>query len=98
MVQAAVLYGLSLDPASFSQDGFASAEVDIFWRQIAEALVVSPIVVVINKGGDSGLKLAFKEVIFQQDAVFEGLMSTLDLALGLGMHGRASDVFHALIL
>jgi hypothetical protein len=32
MVQAAVLDGLVFNAPPFSQDGFASAEVDINWR------------------------------------------------------------------
>ena len=60
--------------------------------------MVSSIFVVIDKGGDGGLKLALKEVIFQQDAVFEGLMLAFNLTLGLRTHGGASEVLHAFIL
>ena len=37
-------------------------------------------------------------VVLQQDAVFQGLMPALDLALGLGMVRCAANVIHALVL
>ena len=37
-------------------------------------------------------------VVFEQDAVLQGLMPALDLALGLGVIGGAADVIHALLL
>ena len=49
MQQAAVLDGLSFDPFSFEQDGVASAEVNIGRRQVADGLVVAPVVVVIDE-------------------------------------------------
>ena len=39
----------------------------------------------------------FDEVVFEQDAVLQGLVPALDLALGLGMHRRAANVLHALV-
>ena len=39
-------------------DGLAAAEVDIGRREIAEALVVAPVVVVLVEGGDLGLEVA----------------------------------------
>ena len=98
MVQAAVLDGLVFNAPPFSQDGFASAEVDISRCQVADALVVAMVVVVVDEGGDGGFEFAFEEVVFEQDAVFEGLMPPLDFALSLWMHWRAANVFHALAL
>jgi hypothetical protein len=65
VVQAAVLDGLVFDVPPFSQDGFASAEVDVSWCQIAGALVVAAVVVVIDEGGDGGFKFPFEEIVFQ---------------------------------
>ena len=50
--------GLSFDPFSFQQDGVATAEVDVGWRQIADGLLVAVIVVVIDEGIDLGLEVA----------------------------------------
>ena len=83
MVQASVLDGLVFDASPFSQDGFAAPEVDISWGEVADALVVAVVVVVVDEGRDGGFKLSFEEVVFQQDAVFEGLMPSLDFALCL---------------
>src|SRR3546814_19677896 len=43
---------------------------------------------------DLGLKVAGQEVIFEQDAILEGLMPALDLALSLGMHRSAAHMAH----
>jgi hypothetical protein len=42
---------------------------------------------------DLGLEVARQKVIFQQDAVLEGLVLALDLAPDHRMIGRATDVF-----
>jgi len=42
-------------------------------------------IVVIHKDFDLHLEVCREEVVIQQDAVFEGLMPTFDLALGLRM-------------
>jgi hypothetical protein len=98
MVQAAVLDGLVFDAPPFSQDGFAAPEVDASRCQVVDALVVAMVVVVVDEGGDGGFKFPFEEVVFEQDAVLQGLVSALDFALGLGMHRRAANMFHALVL
>ena len=58
MHQASVLDCLSFNPFSFEQDGVASAEVNIGRCQVADGLVVAPVVVVINEGADLGLEIA----------------------------------------
>ena len=98
MVQAAVLDGLVFDAPPFSQDGFAATKVVVGRCQVADALVVAVVVVVFDEGGDDGLKFPFEEVVFEQDAFFEGLMPPLDFALSLWMHWRAANVFHAIAL
>src|SRR5262249_2930352 len=96
--QASVLDGLSFDPFSFKQDGLASAEVDIGRGEISDTLVVSEMIVVSHEVSDPGLEIARQIVVLQQDAVLQGLMPSLDLALGLGMQGSAADMIKALIL
>src|SRR5215470_647696 len=73
MLQASVVNGLSLDPLSFCQDIGAAPEVDVGWGEIVDTLVVTAAIVVIDEGGDLGFEIAWEEVVFQQDAVLEGL-------------------------
>src|SRR5665647_963846 len=96
VLQAPMLDSLAFDPFALFEDGFGPAEVDVGWRYVVETLVIAPVVVVLDEGGDLGLKVAGQEVVFQEDAVLQGLMPALDLALGLGMHGSAPDMAHAL--
>ena len=55
-------------------------------------------VVVIDEGFDLSFEITRQEVVFQQDAVLQGLMPTFDLALGLGMIRRTARVLHAFVL
>jgi hypothetical protein len=74
MLEATVGDSLSLDPLSFCQDGATPPAVDVGRGEIVDALVVSAVVVVGNEGFDLGFEIAGQEVIFQQDAVLEGLV------------------------
>lgn len=67
MVQAAVLDGFLFDAPPFGQDGFVATEVDVGWGQVADAFVVTAVVVVVDEGGDGGLKFPLEEVVFAQD-------------------------------
>ena len=93
MLQAAIGNGLSFDPFSFCQNIRRPPEVDIGGGKIIDALVVAAVVVVGDERRDLGFEIAGQEVIFQQDAVFEGLVPALDLTLGHRMIGRAAEVF-----
>ena len=79
---------LLFDPFALFQNGFVPAEVDVGRRDVVEALMEALVIVVIDKGRDLCLEIARQEVVFEQDAVLEGLMPTLDLALGLRMVWR----------
>lgn len=92
VIQASALDGLSFDPFSFQQDGVASAEVDVGWCQIADGLVVTLVVVVVDEGLDLSLQVAGQLVVLEQDAVLQCLVPALDLALSLGMEGSAPDM------
>ena len=48
VLQASVLNGLLLDPFSLFQDFVSSAEIDIRRCEIAEALMVSAVVVMVD--------------------------------------------------
>ena len=98
MLQASILDCVAFDPFSFQQDCLAAAEVHVCRRQIAQALVVAPMIVVIDEPIDAGFKITGQVVVFQQDAVLERLMPSFDLALCLWMLGRAPNVTHFLSL
>jgi hypothetical protein len=50
--------GLSFDLASHGEDALAAPEVDIGRRQIVQALVLAAVIVVLDKGCDSGAERA----------------------------------------
>ena len=85
MLQAPMFDGLSFDPFSFQQDGLSPTEVSVGGCDVVQALVVSPVIVILDEGLDLGLKVALQIVVLQQDAVLQGLMPAFDLALGLRM-------------
>ena len=96
--QASVLNGLSFDPFSFKKNGLASAEVDVGRGEIGDTLVVSQMIVVSDELADPGFEIAWQIVVLKQDAVLQGLMPSLNLALGLGMKWGATDMIKALAL
>jgi hypothetical protein len=53
---------------------------------------------VFDEGFDLGFKITKQEVVFQQDAVLQGLMPSLDLALGLRVVRRTARGLHAFAL
>ena len=55
-------------------------------------------IVMIDEGLDLGFEITWQEVVFQQNAVLQGLMPTFDLALGLGMIRRTARMLHAFAL
>ena len=95
MVQSAVCDGLSFDPFTFCQDGGAASEVDVGRGEIAETFMVAAVVIVGDEGFDLGIEIAGQEVVLQQDAVFEGLVPALDLALCHRMIRGTANVLDA---
>src|SRR5215475_15006064 len=81
MLQATVGDSLSFDPLSFCQDGWSAPEVDVGRGEIVDTLVVSAVIVVSDEGLYLGFEVAGQEVVFQQDAVLQGLVPAFDLAL-----------------
>ncbi len=96
MQQAPLVDGLAFDPFSCLRDGLAASEVDVGRGEIAEALVVAPVVVIIDEGADLGFESTGQKVVFEQDAVLQRLVPSLDLALGLRMARRTAGVLHPL--
>src|SRR4051795_9655144 len=98
MLQAAIGDGLAFDPFAFEEDGLAASEVDVGRGEIAEALMVAAMVVVLDEGRDLALEGAGQIVVLEQDAVLQGLVPSLDLALGLRMAGRAANMVDSLVV
>ena len=74
MLQAPMFDGRSFDPFSLFDDGLGPAEVGIGGRHIVQALVVALVIVVLDERFDLALEIARQEVVFEQDAVLEGLV------------------------
>ena len=89
--------GLAFDAFPFGQDLCGPTVIGIRRVHVAQALMVALMIIVLDEGADPGLEVAGQEVVLQQDPVLQGLVLALDLALGLGVVGRAADVFHVLI-
>ena len=69
MLQAPVLDGLSFDPFPFQQDGLAAPGVDIGGREVIQALVVTPVVVVLDEDAELGFEIT-GQIIVQIASVF----------------------------
>ena len=89
---------LAFDPFSLQQNGLPTSEVDVGRCEVVQALVITLMVVMIDERLNLGFKVAWEEVVVQQDAVLQSLMPTLDLALCLRMIGCAADMVHVLVL
>jgi hypothetical protein len=76
----------------------SAPKVDIGGREIAQAFVITLMIVVLDEPIDLGFEITGQIVIFQQYPVLQGLVPSLDLALGLRIIGSASDVLHAPII
>ena len=98
MVQAAVLDGLLFDAPPLSEDFLTATKVDVRRGEVADALVVAVVVVVVDQDIDCRFQFAVKEVVFQKDAALQDLVPAFDFALGLRMHGRTANVRHAFIV
>ena len=74
MKQAPGFDCLSFDPFSLFQDGLAAPEVDIGRGKVLQALVIAPVIVVLDEGFDLPPQVAEQVVVFQQDTVLQGMM------------------------
>ena len=83
MSQAPGLHRSQFDPFPLFQNGLARPEVDVCGGEVVDALVVSPVIVMINERFDLCFEARREEVVLQQDAVF----------LGSGAIARSCPVF-----
>ena len=66
VLQTPFLDCVAFDPFSFQQDCLTTAEVHIGRREIAQALVVAPVIVVIDEPVDAGFKITRQVVVLSQ--------------------------------
>ncbi len=57
MLQAPMFDCLSFDPFSLQQDCLPTSEVDVGGREVFQAFVVSPVIVMANEGVDLGFEV-----------------------------------------
>ena len=81
MLQAPVLNSLSFDPFSFQQDGLVPPEINIGRCEVAQALVVTVVIAMLDEDLDLSLAGARQIVVLQQDPVLQGLMPPFNLGL-----------------
>ena len=98
MLQSSFSDCVALGPFSLQEDSLAAPEVDVGGCEVAEALVIAVVIVVLDEAPDVGFEIARQVVVFEQNAVLQGLMPALDLALGLGMMRHTANVIHAFVV
>ena len=69
--------------------------VDIGRGDIADALVIAAVVVVVHEAGDSCLESRWQLVDQELHLALEGAVIALDLTVGLGVVRRGDDVTDA---
>lgn len=92
MVQATGLDGHFFDLFSPFDDSGVPAKVGIDRGDVVQALVVAKVVVVIDELSDLFFQVTRHVIVLQQDSVFQRLMRTLDLALGLRLVSKPDEL------
>ena len=85
MLQATILDCLFFDLFPFSDDVFVSSGVDIRWCDVAHTFMETMVIVILDECIDLLFKVAGQIIVFQKDAVFHGLVPSLDFTLSLVM-------------
>lgn len=62
--QASFLHGLAFNPFSFQQDCLTAPEVDIGWCKVIQALVIYPMIVMLDEAFDGGFQITRQIVMF----------------------------------
>ena len=78
-MQASRFECLSFDPFPLFLNSFVPTEVDVRRRDVVQALMVAPMIVMIDKGFNLSFEVTWQEVVLEQNAVLQGLMPTFDL-------------------
>src|SRR4029079_11662491 len=96
--QATVCNRGTLDVQAFCADCLSSPEVNIGRSEIVEALVIADVVIVRDEGIDLPFEITGQIVVVEQDAALQGLVPTLDLALGLRVIRRCAATLRPVML
>ncbi len=83
MLQASILDCELFDPFSFLQYGLTSSKIDVRRREVVQALVQTPMIVVFHEGGDLGRQFPRQIIFVQKLPVLQRLMPAFDLPLCL---------------
>ena len=70
VLQASMLDSLAFDLFALFYDCCGPAKVGVGWRYVVEALVIAPVVVMLDEGADLGLQVAGQEVISRRMRFF----------------------------
>ena len=71
MLQAAVCDGVALDAFAFREDLLSSAEVDIGWCEVIDALMIANVIVVFDEGPYLTFEITGQVVVFEQDTALQ---------------------------
>lgn len=94
-MQASRFERFSFDPFSLFWNGFVTPEVDFGRVDVVDALVAALMIVVVDEVFDLSFEITRQGVVFEQDAVLQGLMPPFDLALGiLDLISQFKQLFH----
>jgi hypothetical protein len=90
VLQAAMFDGYAFDAGALGEDGFVPAEVGVGWCHVAQAFMVSLVIIVLDERLDLGFEVAGQEVVFEQDAVLQGLVpgDCQDFRVRAGIMGK----------
>ena len=69
MLQAPLFDGFAFDFLPFQQDGMPAPGVHVGGREVLQAFVVTPVIVVSDEGLDLSLKIARQVVVLEQNPV-----------------------------
>ena len=69
-MQASRFECLSFDPFPLFLNSFVPTDVDVRRRDVVQALMVAPIIVMIDKGFNLGFEITWHEVVFGPVAVW----------------------------
>lgn len=98
MLQASVFERFALDALALGEDHLGPPDVDIGRGEIVEALLVAGMIAMLDEGTDLPFEIAGQIVVVEQDAVLQGLVSALDLALRQRVIRRTAHMLHALVV
>ena len=93
MAQAHCLDGLALYLLALLWDFRCPSMVGICRRSVAQALMVSAVIIMLDEGGDPASEVAGQVIVFEKDTVFQGLMPSFDFYLSLWKARCAANMF-----